>query len=126
MKTDGKALYVGGGFATVGYDFFSYRFAILHFASASVTPQKEILALQNYPNPFASQTIITYSLEKDASVAIELYTVLGEKLKTLINATESAGEHTITLDAGSLPSGMYLCKFRSGATTQMKSIQVLK
>ncbi len=126
LAVDNKSLYAGGTFSDVGNGFPSYRFAILHFGSAGVASEQKKDMMHNYPNPFSSQTIIEYSLEKDALVTIELYNELGEKVRSLLTKNEMAGAHTITLDASDLATGMYYCRYRSGAMTQMKTIQVLK
>jgi subtilisin family serine protease len=62
---------------------------------------------QNYPNPFNPSTIIRYSIPAESKVTIKLYNLLGQELKQLVNATESAGYHEITFNAGNLASGIY-------------------
>jgi hypothetical protein len=129
LATDKKSLYVSGGFTTVGYDFLSYRFAILHFATTDVKQdgkKETTFTGQNYPNPFASETVITYSLKHGANVKVEIYNALGEKVKTVHNEFTSAGDHQIVVDASDLSSGTYLYRFESGETIETKMMQVVK
>ena len=62
---------------------------------------------QNYPNPFNPNTIIRYSIPAESKVTVKLYNLLGQEMKQLVNATESAGYHDITFNAGNLASGIY-------------------
>lgn len=62
---------------------------------------------QNYPNPFNPTTVIGYQLPANSFVSLEVYDVLGRKIKTLVSEHQSAGAHSVTFDAGSLPSGVY-------------------
>ena len=62
--------------------------AILHGAgTSSVTPQRMPFGydLNNYPNPFSSSTTINYRIEKQGKVQINVYTVTGSLLKTLVS-----------------------------------------
>jgi hypothetical protein len=51
--------------------------------------------MQNTPNPFSSQTIISYALPERAHVSLTVYDVSGVKVSTLVNKTQSPGYYTI-------------------------------
>ena len=68
--------------------------------------------LQNYPNPFNPSTTISYSLKEDGIVELKVYDILGREVKTLVNESETKGNHTITFDASDLASGVYLHKLK--------------
>lgn len=63
---------------------------------------------QNYPNPFNPSTQIRFGLPEQGLVKLEVYTLLGEKVKTLINEELSSGYHSINFDAADLASGIYI------------------
>lgn len=48
---------------------------------------------QNFPNPFNPQTIIPYSVPVDSRITIEIYNILGQKVKTLVNDNVKAGSY---------------------------------
>ena len=66
--------------------------------------------LQNYPNPFNGMTNVEYSLSEPGIVTVELFDVLGRKVETLVHGYQSQGSHDIKLNAGSLASGVYMCR----------------
>jgi hypothetical protein len=67
---------------------------------------QEIRLFQNYPNPFNNSTIISYELPKAASVTIEIYSVLGQKVATLAQGVKQPGYHQVSWES-SLSSGVY-------------------
>lgn len=67
---------------------------------------------QNYPNPFNPATNIRYDLPNSAQVNLAIYTLLGEKVRTLVAGQQPAGAHTVQWDgrdeAGAqVASGVY-------------------
>uniref|UniRef100_A0A7V3E878 Secretion system C-terminal sorting domain-containing protein n=1 Tax=Ignavibacterium album TaxID=591197 RepID=A0A7V3E878_9BACT len=88
---------------------------------------------QNYPNPFNPTTRIDYQLPFDAKVQIELYSITGEKVATLVNGDFSAGYHTYELNASrlNLSSGVYFYRisatdFSNGKFVDTKKLVLLK
>ncbi len=53
----------------------------------------------NYPNPFNPATTLLYDMPERGEVQIEIYNVLGKKLRTLVNGIQPAGRHTLVWDA---------------------------
>ncbi|MBV6479907.1 MAG: Ycf48-like protein [Ignavibacteria bacterium] len=62
---------------------------------------------QNYPNPYNSNTIITYQIYKSANVEIEVYDNLGKKVKVLVKKKQSPGYYKEQFDGSNLSSGIY-------------------
>jgi hypothetical protein len=77
----------------------------------------------NYPNPFNSTTSIKYIIPTNEFVRIQVYDIIGRKIKTLVNQFKFSGNYTITFSDHSLPSGIYICKMEAGSYS--KSIKML-
>jgi hypothetical protein len=63
---------------------------------------------QNYPNPFNPGTIINYALPFSSNVKIEIYNILGERVRELLNAQRNAGYYSVSFNTAGLSSGVYL------------------
>jgi hypothetical protein len=86
---------------------------------------------QNYPNPFNPSTEIRYSLSVPAHVSLILYNIHGEKVLTLKEGREGAGEHRAvwngTDQAGiQVPSGMYICRMKAGGMQKAIRMMLMK
>lgn len=62
---------------------------------------------RNYPNPFNPATSIAFALPVDANVRLEVYNVLGQSVRTLLNERHAAGYHTAVWD-GTNSAGEHL------------------
>ncbi|MCH7496107.1 MAG: T9SS type A sorting domain-containing protein, partial [Candidatus Marinimicrobia bacterium] len=83
---------------------------------------------QNYPNPFNSRTTIKFDLPVNTKVILKIYNILGQEVRTLLNASQAAGIKSIewdgTDDRGNVvSSGIYL--YRLETDHQIKSRKML-
>ncbi len=63
----------------------------------------------NYPNPFNPSTTVRFDLPSAAKVHVEVFDVLGRSmLSTPAQPLASGADRSITVQAGALPSGLYL------------------
>ncbi len=64
---------------------------------------------QNYPNPFNPTTNITFNVPAPGGyVSLNVYNMLGEKVRTLVDGYMQAGSHAAVFDGANLPSGAYI------------------
>ena len=75
------------------------------------------------PNPFCSNTCVTFSLRKETDVEMVLYNAAGQRVRAIIDRTLGPGVHTVTFNGCDetgeiLPAGVYLYQFRTGETTE--------
>ncbi len=86
---------------------------------------------QNRPNPFNPQTVISYSIPHTGQVNVSVFNVLGEKIATLVDQLEGAGEHSIvwnsTDDEGKpVASGIYFYRLKTDDFAQTRKMILLK
>ncbi len=68
---------------------------------------------QNYPNPFNPSTTISYQLSVASQVKLKVYNILGQKIRTLVNRRQEAGNYTVKFNCAFLPSGVYVYQLKS-------------
>lgn len=81
---------------------------------------------QNYPNPFNPTTTIRFSLIMPAQTTLKVFDVLGREVATLVHDVMEAGNHQVTLNAGSLSSGTYFYKLQSGNNVAVRKLVLMK
>jgi hypothetical protein len=59
---------------------------------------KEFGLRQNYPNPFNPATVIEYALPKASEVKIQIYNILGQKVRNLVDEPQEPGYKMIHWD----------------------------
>ncbi|PSQ85582.1 MAG: hypothetical protein BRD42_08390 [Bacteroidetes bacterium QS_3_64_15] len=68
----------------------------------------------SYPNPFRGRATIAYDVAGESEVRLVVYDMLGRKVRTLVNETQSAGRKKATLRARALSSGVYVFRLKIG------------
>ncbi|NQT35236.1 T9SS type A sorting domain-containing protein [bacterium] len=79
-----------------------------------------------YPNPFNATTYLSYSLPEAGEINLSLFDTNGRLMETLEAGFVKAGSHSLTLNAGDLPSGVYLVKLSSDDKMLTQQIVLLK
>ncbi|MCK4427371.1 MAG: T9SS type A sorting domain-containing protein [candidate division Zixibacteria bacterium] len=59
---------------------------------------KEFGLRQNYPNPFNPATVIEYALPKASQVRIQIYNILGQRVRNLVDEPQEPGYKMIHWD----------------------------
>jgi hypothetical protein len=69
----------------------------------------------NYPNPFSRTTLLSFTLPRPGDVRVRVYDVTGRQVFTHEVGLVQPGRHSVTLDMGHLPSGIYVYRMKAGA-----------
>jgi hypothetical protein len=101
--------------------------------SVRVETRPEVYALaDNYPNPFNPETTIKYQLPEAGIVTLEVYNMLGQVVRTLVNEHQNAGRYAVQWNAANdngqpLSSGIYFYRVQAGQEFQsVKKMLLLK
>ncbi|MDA0746102.1 MAG: PKD domain-containing protein [bacterium] len=86
---------------------------------------------QNHPNPFNPVTTITYQLPESGDVALVIYNVLGQQIRTLLHEVRVAGYYHAVWDGkdafgNQVSSGVYFYRLVSNGHMQTKRMLLLK
>jgi hypothetical protein len=101
----------------------------LPFTGLMAQPVGSLGEAKAYPNPFKESITITYQLQKDGRVEIQINNILGQQIKSLVREEQRAGLQQVKWDgmdeSGSLVrSGMYYITLRTPSDKTV--IKVLK
>jgi len=85
---------------------------------------KEIALVKNYPNPFNSQTVISFYLTEPGDVSIEIFDILGRGIETIHKSYLESGRHSFIWDGENCSGGIYFY-FIKGETFQVSRKMLL-
>ena len=126
VGSSGDLTYVG---ALISFDILGPITAVLE--EGETGPQAFAL-YPNYPNPFNSGTVLSFSLpEARASVELAVYDLLGQKLAVLVRGARGPGFHSVEWDGRddsgrALASGSYLYRLQAGPYRAVGKLMLLR
>ncbi|MBD3386733.1 T9SS type A sorting domain-containing protein [candidate division KSB1 bacterium] len=96
----------------------------------SSLPEKSEL-LTNYPNPFNSRTVIGFRLQENSHVQLDIYSLTGEKVATLLSEMVGAGNHTSVWNGRNevgetVASGTYFYRLKSDSEISTRKMLFLR
>jgi len=99
------------------------------------TSNFEFRLVQNYPNPFRHQTIISFELPTSGFVALKVYDIAGRLVETLVNERQQSGVYQVQWEgqttqgggeAKDQASGVYFYRLQVGEFTATRKLILLK
>ncbi|NNE46168.1 MAG: T9SS type A sorting domain-containing protein [Rhodothermales bacterium] len=83
--------------------------AIIPVVTVDAIPEQPVVTTlyQNYPNPFATSTTISFSLPRATTLRLDVYNVQGQLVDRLPPRYLPSGHHQVEWHAGDLSSGVY-------------------
>ena len=86
---------------------------------------------QNYPNPFNAGTEIRFAMPEEGHVRLDVYNLLGKKIRTLVDEDRKAGRYNAHWDGAdangkTVSSGLYVYRLEAGSFTDQKSMVFVK
>ena len=95
-----------------------------------LTP-KEFKLYFNFPNPFNPSTTILYALPEKSHVSLQIYDILGKRIKLLVSESQNMGHHSKIWDGtneqGEIVSGgVYIYVLNAGSYYDTKKMIYMK
>ncbi|HDL04573.1 MAG: hypothetical protein DRP46_07990 [Candidatus Zixiibacteriota bacterium] len=111
-------------------EFQGVSFVPSEVAGTELLPGEFSLA-QNAPNPFNPQTRIDYDIPKATNVRLEIYNVLGQHVKTLVDEFQEPGSKSVIWDGrdnsgSTVASGIYFYRMDAGEFSLTRKMMMLK
>ena len=100
--------------ATFGRGLFTVPATAVDVMLVSTAPGAELpegsTLLTNYPNPFAGETTLEFSVPKPAHVRLDVFDVLGRRVLTVVDQRYRMGVHRLRWNSQALSRGVYLVR----------------
>lgn len=81
---------------------------------------------QIFPNPAAAVVTIAYSLPHTTNMTITLYDIQGRQLQRLEDGVKAAGDHTLSVDLRTYPTGLYFYHLQTPDTEQIGRFVIVR
>ncbi len=78
-----------------------------------------------YPNPFNAVTRLTYGLPLAGRVSLSVFDIAGRQVATLFNGDQTAGMHSVSWNAESMPSGLYIVRLKASGQVFTQKVMLL-
>ncbi len=122
---------IEGNPRTGAYDVGAYEFNVSTGIDDTPENPTGFRLEQNYPNPFNPKTTIAFSLPTAGKITLEIFDVLGRKVRTLLQDYLPAGDYQAAWDGRNdfgqtLSSGVYIYQLRAGSYQQTRSMQFIR
>lgn len=114
--------------ATSGDMVYRRDISALPTRTEAVEMPSRLVLMQNYPNPFFSETSIAFQVEERSggSVTLAVYDVLGQRIATLVDGPLAPGQHSVTFDASELAPGIYISVLSDAESRQTNRMVLLR
>ncbi|UCC79967.1 MAG: T9SS type A sorting domain-containing protein [Candidatus Zixiibacteriota bacterium] len=117
------------GLGTISSDVGAYGGGDFELSSSDdEAPEKpgKIGLVRNYPNPFNSQTVVSFYLFEAGDVSIEIFDILGRSIGSLHDSYLEEGHHNIMWDGDDHSGGIYLYSVKGTSFNITKKMLLLK
>jgi hypothetical protein len=112
-----------------GYNEIRPVYMRKHLLEQNIAGEKtpvEYRLYQNFPNPFNSLTIISFSIAARQRVRLSIYNTLGQEIDIPVDEMLSAGHHTLRWNAENRPSGLYMYRLQSDHYSETGKMVLLR
>ncbi|MBC8488756.1 MAG: T9SS type A sorting domain-containing protein [Bacteroidetes bacterium] len=96
------------------------------YVQGNVSTPSNFILYQNYPNPFNPVTTIEFDIASNTHVDLNIYDVLGRKVKNLVNENLSPGSYKMKWNGSELNSGIYFYKLKTEKYSEVRSMVLVK
>jgi len=79
-----------------------------------------------YPNPFNTETVISYSLPYAADISLKVYNATGQEVAVLAQGMTAPGKHYANFSAEHLAAGIYIAVLKADNISQARKMVYLK
>jgi hypothetical protein len=114
-----------GNIAVIAQGGVGFSTSQFMFTPTSVRASDDA-SFEALPNPANTSALFRYTLPQPASVKLDIYSMLGEKIMSLDDGLRSAGTYTLPWSVESIAQGVYSCRLQVDGQTKILLLRVVK
>lgn len=102
---------------------------MIELSAEALRPNQLVRLGQSFPNPVVSATsgaTISYSLQSESNVRLDLYTIDGRHVQSIVNKRQQSGQYEVNIDLKSLTSGVYIYRIAVGNDVRSKKLMLFR
>ena len=109
---------------------------VVDSVTVSVQPLSDLIPdkfqlYQNWPNPFNPSTTIKYSLPEKSEVKLEIFNIIGQRIKTLVSGNQGPGSYQIQWDGKNefgqtAASGIYIYRLQADKEVAIRKMVFMR
>ena len=132
-RADSKTFFPRGDITNTGTPlcFFVGQTDVREIPGSEDSRPTEFALSQNYPNPFNPETYIEFELARASHVKIDVFNIVGQKVRTLVDEDMPPGRYVADWDSkdeqgNSVSSGIYFYRMEADDFSDMKKMLLVK
>lgn len=105
-------------------DSWAYYMVFGEDNMTAIETEELVSAVAVYPNPFAGEAQVDFTLTRTENLSVELFNLVGQRVKVLANGVQQAGNHKLTLNSTGLENGTYMLRFQTGESVVTRKVVI--
>ena len=126
--SDGGVVAAGWTWSFGAYtdNFYTIRLGAPMSIGSLSAPIVSSMSLSAFPNPFNPSTTLSFTLPQTGQTRLTIYDALGREVEIMQEGIMAAGEHHLSFDGTSLPSGAYFSRLESAGKVKIQKLFLIK
>jgi hypothetical protein len=120
-----EKLPLGEGEPILSWEIFNSNSTIENIG-VEFNANNETTSLEVFPNPFNTETEISFHLPQEGYVTLSIFNILGREAVKLTEGWKSAGYYKITFNANAIASGIYFLRLQNNEQSLIRKIMSIK
>lgn len=112
-------------------DIYRFSEGVSHVGDEEGASPKSFVLYPNFPNPFNPTTTIRYDVARTGHVELQVFNLLGQRIRTLVAGELEPGSYSVTWDGRShngstVPSGVYWLRLQADEFVQTRKMVLIR
>lgn len=101
----------------------------IQLSGESLQSDQRVRLSQSFPNPVVSASsgaTISYAIPVESNVRLDLYSVDGRHIQSIVNNRQQSGQYEVSVDLNGLTSGIYIYRIAVDSNVKAKKLMLFR